>query len=329
MNADLEGGFSFHAEAGSGLPRTRAGKQARIEFLLTNKLIDERTAMRYLDIADMSGVNAQMQSDEEQAYRTIDKLKTGQVLNVQAYQQALQQVQQVMADPTADPDGDGQPDSPQEKMQWAQQTLEQASVQPQMYEDYDTHIDVLKRFMTSAEYEELPPDVQTRFTDRYSALFQARYKLYLMQVPTQAPRVALQVKSTASAPVMSEILNRSGVQVTPDEVAQPPLDTWVTDDLTKPAEQASGNTQLDQQDQQLKQLQVMQTMQQEQDQHVLDQTKAAHNAALAAHQGNAAEQSNAQDAEVHAQQMRQAAQLHAAKLATIKAARNKPQPAHK
>jgi hypothetical protein len=35
MNSDLEGGFGLHAEAGSGLPRTRAGKQARIEFMLT------------------------------------------------------------------------------------------------------------------------------------------------------------------------------------------------------------------------------------------------------------------------------------------------------
>jgi hypothetical protein len=35
-NADLAGGFSFHAEAGSGLPRTRAGRQSRIEFMLQN-----------------------------------------------------------------------------------------------------------------------------------------------------------------------------------------------------------------------------------------------------------------------------------------------------
>jgi hypothetical protein len=311
LNADLEGGFSFHAEAGSGLPRTRAGKQARIEFLLTNKLIDERTAMRYLDIADMNGVNAQMQSDEEQAYRTIDKLKTGQVINVQAYQQALQQVQQVMADPTADPDGDGQPDTPQQKMQWAQQTLEQASVAPQMYEDYDTHIDVLKRFMTSAEFEELPPEIQQRFVDRYSGMFQARYKLFLMQVPTQAPRVALQVKSTASAPVMAEILQRSGVQVTDDEVAQPPLDTWVTDDLTKPAAQSSGNTQLDQHSQ-------LQQIQQAQDQHVLTQTKAAHEAALSAHRGTQAQQAAQQAAELHAQQMAHAEQLHQEKLAQLR-----------
>jgi hypothetical protein len=43
MNADLEGGFSFHAEAGSGLPRTRAGKQdARSSSCSTRGLIDPR-----------------------------------------------------------------------------------------------------------------------------------------------------------------------------------------------------------------------------------------------------------------------------------------------
>jgi hypothetical protein len=308
LNADLDGGFSFHAEAGSGLPRTRAGKQSRIEFLLTNKLIDERTAMRYLDIADMNGLNSQLQADEEQAYRTVEKLKQGTPLNMQAYQQAQQQVQQVIAQTQAgqppDLNGDGVPDDPQSIMAWAQQTLETAAVAPQMFEDYDTHIDVLKRFMTSAEYEELPPDVQTRFNDRFEALFQARYKLFLMQVPAQAPRVALQVKSTASAPVMQEILSRTGVQVTEDQVAEPPLDTWVTDDLTKPAAQDSGNTHVEQ-------AAALQQMQQSADTHSLKTAKAAHEVALAqakAEQGHAA---NTQQAQTHAFTQSRAEELHA------------------
>lgn len=304
LNADLDGGFSFHAEAGSGLPRTRAGKQARIEFLLVNKLIDERTAMRYLDIADMNGLNAQLQSDEEQAYRTIEKLKQGQPLNMQAYQQAVQQAQQMLADPNADPDGDGVPDSPQQKMAAAQQAIREAMVQPQMYEDYDTHIDVLKRFMTSAEFEELPPDAQQRFNDRFEAVFQARYKLFLMQVPTQAPRVALQVKSTASAPVMQEILNRSGVQVTEEDVAEPPLDTWVTDDLTKPAAQDSGNTHVEQ-------AAAIQQMQQSADTHSLKTAKAAHEAALAGAKADQAHQQNTEQAQTHALTQSRQEELHA------------------
>jgi hypothetical protein len=88
MNADLQGGFSFHAEAGSGLPRTRAGKQSRIEFMLANQLIDQRAALKYLDTADMTGLMAKMQAAEEQAYRTIEKLKKGEPLNPVALMQA-------------------------------------------------------------------------------------------------------------------------------------------------------------------------------------------------------------------------------------------------
>jgi hypothetical protein len=308
MNADIDGGFSFNAVVGSGLPRTRAGKQARIEFLLQNQLIDQKQAMRYLDVSDMNGLMAQQQSDEEQAYRSIEKLKTGQVLNAQAYQQAMQQVQQVVAQMEAgqpvDPDGDGQPDDPQTVQQWAQQTLEQAAIQPAIYEDYDTHIDVLRRFMTSAEYEQLDPETQQRFMDRFQAMYQAMYNLRLASIMPEAPRTTYQIRSGVSAEASAAILNRQGVQVTPDQVAEPPLDTWVVDDLTKPEVQQSGDpTQADQAAQ-------MQQMQQADDKHQLDVARSAHETALAQHRATQAEIANQQAIEKHALGESRAEQLH-------------------
>src|SRR6185369_5059525 len=39
MNSDLEGGFSLHAEAGSGLPQTRAGRMMQIKELVQMQAI--------------------------------------------------------------------------------------------------------------------------------------------------------------------------------------------------------------------------------------------------------------------------------------------------
>lgn len=313
MNADLDGGFSFNAVVGSGLPRSRAGKQSRIEFLLQNQLIDQATAMRYLDVSDMNGLTAQMQADEEQAYRTIDKLKLGEPINVTAYQQAVQQAQQVMAELQAgqpvDLDGDGQPDPPQQVVQELQQQIQQAAVAPAMYEDYNTHIDVLKRFMTSAEYEQLDPDTQQRFMDRFSAMYEAMYNLRLASIMPQAPRVNLQMRTTTSAPVQAAILDRTGVQVTPEDVAAPPLDTWVTDDLTKPEVQQSADPTVPEQ------MAQAQQMQQSDDQHQLAMAKSAHETALAAHRAEQARQQNQQTSQRHALEQSRQEELHRQALA--------------
>jgi hypothetical protein len=65
-----------------------------------------------------------------------------------------------------------------------------------------------------------------------------------MAAPVERPRTTLQMKATVSAPVAGEILREAGVQVQDEQVAEPPLDTWVTDDITKPAAQETGNTHL-------------------------------------------------------------------------------------
>lgn len=300
-NSDISGGFSFHAEAGSGLPRTRAGRQARIEWMLQNQLIDQRQALKELGVADAHGIMAKMMQDEDQALREHDKLMKGQPLNPMALQQAMQEVQAVMADPNADPDQDGVPDTPQQKMAWAQQALEMAAVQPQPFEDHGVHLETHASYMKGVEYERQPPQVQQSFIDHYNATLQALQG----QAPQPEPKpvsTTLQLKGTLGPTAAAEILQASGVtNVTPEQMAEQPLETWVTDSIDKPDTDEAGNDPLTQ----VEQLHNMQLDQQKAD---LAAMTTAHKAALAhkaSNQADAAKQ----------QQMSHAEQLHQQKLA--------------
>ena len=300
-NSDISGGFSFYAEAGSGLPRTRAGKQAQIEFMLQNQLIDGRQALKRLDVADSKGLLQKLAQDEDMALRENDKLVHGQPLNPIALQQAMAQVQQIMADPHADPDGDGIPDSPQQKMAWAQQTLEQAAVAPQPFEDYQTHLETHASFMKSSEFETLDPQIQQSFIDHWEQTLQTMMSLPQMPQEPKAVQTTLQLKGTVGPTAAAEILNRSGViQVTPDQMAEEPLETWVSDDTAEPNVSSAGNHPLDQAEQ-------IQAMQQQQDQADLNSMKTAHQAALA-------HASARQDAAAKDQKARHTEQLHQQKL---------------
>lgn len=233
-NADLMGGFTFHAEAGSGLPRTRAGRMARIEQLVQMQVIRPDQAWKHLDVADLKGLSEQFQVDEDQAYREHDKLLKGQPINVLAVQEAMNAIQQGLNPQT------GQPlQSPQE----AQQAIQQAMLAPTKYENLQAHLDVHAIYMKSVEFEGLPPDVQQRFVDHFNQTRETYFSM--MRTQGEAPKIALQLKATTSAPVAGEILRQSGVQVSDEQVAEPPLETWVTDSIDKADQDTAGNDQLD------------------------------------------------------------------------------------
>jgi hypothetical protein len=308
MAADLKGGFAFHAEAGSGLPRTRAGKQARIEFLLEQGLIDKTAALKYLDMADMGGVISQIELAEDMALREHDKLIQGQPISEVSVMQAMQMV----SDPNADPDGDGIPDrqnNPGYYMRWAQNAVAQAAVAPVEWEDGEAHIRVHGHFMQTEEFESLPLEAQERFIQHYDASYQRVVQLRLM-APSEPPKINLRLQGATSAPVQGAILRKAGLQVSDDQVAMPPLDTWVTTDTSEPAQQASGDVQVD------PQLQAMAQVQQiahAEDKHQLDTAKAEHENALAATKVAQAGQS-----------MQHAQEKHAV---SLKAMLQKPKPA--
>ena len=344
MSADIAGGFTFRPRYGTGLPRTRAGKQAAIIDLVQAQLIDPATAIKHLDLADLKGLQAQIAADEDMAFREHDKLMQGQILNPAAIQQTTQQIQQMIATAKAgqtvvDPDT-GQPIDPQMLPQQFQQMLQSAENAPTDYEDWSSHLSTHGAFMKTQEFEGLPEDVQMRFLDHFNQTFQRVIdvrKAELTYNPALKPKVSIQMKGAPSAEVVGEVLREAGVQVTDQDVAAPPLDTWVTDDLTKPLVQQSGDSQMDQ----LSQAFDMLSMKTQQDAALAQTAQASTQAATVAVQqqhgntlDNAAKVQKMQHLQdIHEQNMQHRQQGHQSKLENArKAATNKvatKQPAKK
>lgn len=229
-NADIDGQINVQVEAGSGLPRTRAGRQARIEFLINNQIINPSQAYQFMDSGDLAGLAEQFSQDEDQAYRENEKLDVGEPLNPLAIQNAQAMIPQVMQQ-GMNPDT-GQPfQDMQEFQMWAQHALQQAAIQPGPVDNHAIHIDVHGRTAKSVEWFSLPPEAQQAYIDHINAHMQA---LQSQQVsPSEPVRTTLQLKSTVGPTVQSKILQQQGIQTSPEESAEPPLETWVTDSVDK------------------------------------------------------------------------------------------------
>ena len=318
MASDIAGGFTFRPRYGTGLPKSREGKRLAIMQMLEAGLIDQRTAMRHLDVGDLKGVQAKIARSEDFAFRTLDKMRRGQPINESAIaevQQALQDFQQqamaimqaVESGQEVDVNGDGMAEDPdqivqilQEQWQQLQQAFQDAPWQPLPYEDKATSLETLGDFMLSVEYEAYPPQLKAIFERRFTLLMQA---LQAEQQPDPAslPKVSLTAKSTVSAPVMAKILQAQGIDVSEDEVAEAPLETAVYDSVDKADVDDAGNDPLTQEEHD-------QAMQQAEDAHLTAQAQAAAQMGkVAADEGRAEER--------HAQALRHAEEAHRAKLA--------------
>lgn len=215
----LTNGLIIKCEAGSMYPRTRAGRQARVLQLVEAGLIDPIMAQKFLDVADMGGLRGELEADENQVEREIEAMLTGAPINPRALNQAMMQVQQAIAEGLVDP------------MQ-AQQVLMQAALTPHDFDNHPVHLAKLARFMKSVEFEALMPEKQEPFYMHYNLHMQMN-AAQQPQPPGEAPRVSVQARGAVSAPVMAKLLQKSGVDVTEDEVLEPPLETVVFDNLDK------------------------------------------------------------------------------------------------
>ena len=233
--ADLASGVDVNVEAGSGLPRTHAGRQDRILKLADMQIITPMTALKHLDIADLEGVMAQVRADEEQASRENDKMLKGIPLNAVALQQATLAVNQGINPQTGEALG-----SPEE----AQQALLAASVQPGPLDNHEQHIETHGLLIKSLEFDALPPQLQQLFMMHAEAHVSAA-----QQPPAPVdPRVSLSISSTMGPSGTAKLLERAGVDVTPEEAAEPPLETSVYDSMDKPDMDSAGNDPLDMED---------------------------------------------------------------------------------
>jgi len=226
-SADLIKGVSIKVEAGSGLPRTRAGRQARVMQLLQMGILSPTKAYKYMDMADFKGLQMQFEADEEQAMREHDKLLDGGIINEQAAKKANEQLMMSIMQ-------GGEVDA-----QMLQQSVE-AGLQPLAYENKAVHLEVHSQFMKSAEFEKLPDMIKDQFYKHFEFTKEAAQA---EAAPSgDPPRVSLQLRGAVGPTTGSKILNTTGVEkVTPQELLEPPLDTVVIDNKDKPnAEEGTG-----------------------------------------------------------------------------------------
>jgi len=219
-DADMIAGVTVKVEAGSGLPRTRAGRQARVMQLLQMGLLSPTKAYKYLDMADFKSLQMQFEADEEQAMREHDKLMEGNVVNEQAAMQAQEQLMMSMLEGGAvDP-------------MLLQQSVE-AGLQPLAYENKAAHLETHANYMKSQEFESLPMEIKKQFYRHYELTMQA---IKVEASPTgEAPRVSLQLRGAVGPTAGSEILTNAGIKnVSPQTLLEPPLDTVVIDNKDKP-----------------------------------------------------------------------------------------------
>lgn len=243
--ADILAGVGVKVETGSGLPRTRAGRQSRVMQMLQMGIISPTKAYKYLDMADFKTLQAQFEADEEQAMRENDKIIEGKPVNLAAHAQAQQQLMMALMNPEPDPiTGEPLPISPE-----LLQQATDAGLQPLPFENFAAHLETHALYMKSPEFDELPLEVQERFQKHYMMTQQTMQE---QEAPTgQPPRVSLQLRGTVGATTGSKIIGNSGVKgVTPEEMQEPPLETVVFDNLDKPniesREQRLGQAGVDQ-----------------------------------------------------------------------------------
>ena len=229
-DADLIQGVSVRVEAGSGLPRTRAGRQARVMEMLKMGILSPTKAYKYLDMADFKSLQMQFEADEEQAMREHDKLIDGGIVNEQAALKAQQELVQAIMSPQVDPNT-GQPIPMDPQM--FQDSLD-SGLQPLLYENMDTHLEIHSAYMKSAEFETMPPEAKAKFYKHYELTLNR--KMEMAQVSSgQPPKVSLQLRGAIGPTTGAKILTGSGIpNVTPQEMLEPPLDTVVIDNKDKP-----------------------------------------------------------------------------------------------
>lgn len=225
--ADIQGGVTIRAEAGSGLPRTRAGRQAQIMAWVDKGIIPPDRAWKYFEVADMKAIGQMFMADEEMAQREHERMIENRPVNEMAMQDMMMQIQQSGG---LNP----QTQQPIQDQNELQQLLQEASLQPFQFENTQEHIDVHQQFMKSVEWESLPADVKQRFVTHYNLSYQKLTSIPPQPREAQPVRTTLSLHGTVGPTGAAEILRSNGVpNINPDIMQEPPLETVVFDNVDK------------------------------------------------------------------------------------------------
>ena len=177
----------------------------------------------------MKQLGRQWAADEEQAGREHEDIIQNKPTNPAHLERAFEALQQGINPETGEP-----LQTPGE----ASQAMERAAVWPKEAENHQSHLHTHGMFTKSREFEALPTEVQGRLLTHYQITQQMAESL--PQPEPQAPKVNLQIKSTASPNTQEKILRQAGIPVTSEDTMMPPLETWVTDSVDKPDVDADG-----------------------------------------------------------------------------------------
>lgn len=242
--ADIDSGIVLKAETGSGLPRTRAGRQARIENLMHQGVLDLRQGWKFFEAADLRSLGAQFEADEALAWREYDMINQGAPVNMTAARDAEKLIQT----PGAVNPATGQPFHAKEEII---DYLRQEALQPHIYEDFDTHLEQHGLQLKAVEFSSLPQQVQDDLVMHYNLTLTKKndIALYAKHIASDNTRINYQVKGTAGPTVTSKIYDAVGIQTNPQDLQEPPLLTWESDsmDTANPPGEMAGNVEESQQ----------------------------------------------------------------------------------
>jgi len=310
MRADLEGGFTFRVEAGSGLPRSRAGRQQSIIELVDKQLLRPEDAMRMLDLGDKKGVMLERQLDEDQAYREHEKLLKGTPINPTAVHQAMMAVNQGM---------NPQTNKPIQSEDEVEQIFQMAMVMPLPVINPHVHLATHDGWIKTVEFENLPLEVQMRVLQHRDMEMQMLQSQKPVD-PKGLPKISVNTRSTVSPQVMQKMLEASGIEASVEEVSAPPLETAVYDSVDKPDMDEAGNDTLTQ----IEQLQAMETHRADTELKLATaKQKLAQAEAQAEMESERHEIQLRRDEERHQQELSQRDEMHSVK--KTQAAKPKPQ----
>jgi len=141
--SDVAGNTDFRVQAGSGIPRSRAAKQAFLTELGKLGWIPPDRILRYLDMVETNKLFEDSQVSVRQAQRENVRMRD-------IPPEVMQQVQAMQAQaPQMDQMGQPIPAPP--------------IIPVNEFDDDAVHIDEHSRFMRTQEYEILPPEIQQNF----------------------------------------------------------------------------------------------------------------------------------------------------------------------
>lgn len=246
--ADIKGDIDIRVSVGSGMPRTRAGKQALFMQLVQMQVLQPWQLPKYLDIPDLSGLQQKLATDEDQALREQERLLSGEPLNPMSQMDVMQQIQQQLA--TGQPPLNAETGQVLESPQDAQAYIEQAALGINMYDNDDVHIDVHGAQLKSSEIENWPMQARMMLATHFGKHLQRKISLAPSDIKT-----TLRLQSGITPDVAALALQSEGLRsVTPEMLKnEEVLDTWKTQDTSEPAvdpatlvQQASSEEELQQ-----------------------------------------------------------------------------------